>query len=48
MADNYRLYRVRVITPDGRRVVYRVMAKSSGEAARQKRGKGRVVSAVKA
>jgi len=46
--DKQHLYRVRVVKPDGRRVVYRVVASSSAEAAQQKRKKGRVVSAVKA
>ena len=42
------LYKVRVVTPDGRRVVYRVIADSPGKAAQQKQGKGRVVSAIRA
>lgn len=41
------VYKVRVQKDGGGRVVYRVKARSSQEAAGQKRSKGRVVSAVK-
>jgi hypothetical protein len=42
------LYKVRVEKPNGKRVVYRVIASTSQQAAAQKQGKGRVISSQKA
>ena len=42
-----KLFKVRIVKPDGKRSVYRVKARSSQEAAQQKQHKGRVVSAMK-
>lgn len=41
------MYKVRLITPDGRRVTYNTRAASSEKAAQSKSSKGRVVSARK-
>lgn len=41
------LYKVRLVTPDGRRVTYNTRAASPERAAQSKSSKGRVVSARK-
>jgi len=41
------LYKVRLVTPDGRRVTYNTRAASPEKAAQSKSSKGRVVSARK-
>jgi len=43
-----KLFKVRVQREDGRRIVFLVKAKSSDEAANQRRTKGRIVSVMKA
>ena len=45
--NDRKLFKVRVVKPNGKRVVYRIKARSSHEAAQQKQAKGRVISAVK-
>lgn len=40
----HRLYKVRILTPDGHRAVYYVRARSEKEAAEKQQHKGRVLS----
>lgn len=45
--NNHAMYKVRIVTPDGRRVTYNTRAASPERAAQSKSSKGRVVSARK-